>query len=186
MFIYNLIKIFERVSSRILFLGLLYKKIHEGLVIKEIRAALITQKDKVLQIGCGSLPYTAETIANKTGARVTAVDNDSLVVKDASNYIFEKELSGLVKIEKGDGNDYPVSGFDVIIFSLGVKPRDQILKRVLLEIKGGTRIVFRNPTNIITRVYCGKTSNSLNGKIISPRRIALRESILLDTNKSAD
>ncbi len=140
----DLIKFFERISTRIDPIADLYTKlIVEEMVIKEAKMAHIFPNDEVLHIGCGPVPHTSITIARETGAEVTAIDNDLGAVGAASLYIHNKGLSKKIKVEKGDGMDYPISRFDAIFVSRGIEPRNEVLKKIFDSMKINARLIYR-------------------------------------------
>ncbi len=184
--VYRLAKLIERLGSRVYLLGSLWEKTHERLVTAEIKGASLTAKDRILHIGCGSIPYTATIVARKVGARITAVDNDSMVVRNASNYLLNRGFGDLVKIEEGNGLDYPVSDFDVIIVSLGVMPRDLVLGQLHLQSKNGTRIICRSPAGILAKMWDEKLSDNLEGKTVFSGRFPWQRSVVLCHEPSSD
>jgi len=184
--VYRLAKLIERLGSRVYFLGSLWEKTHERLVTAEIKGASLTERDRILHIGCGSIPYTATIVARKVGARITAVDNDPMVVRNASSYLLNTGLADLVKIEEGDGFDYPVSDFDVIIVSLGVMPRDLVLKQLHLQSKNGTRIICRSPAGILAKIWDEELSDDFEGKTVFSGRFPWQRSVVLCHEPSSD
>ncbi len=184
--VYRLAKLIERLGSRGYFLGSLWEKTHERLVTAEIKGASLTDKDRVLSIGCGSIPYTATIIARKVGARITAVDNDSMVVRNASSYLLNRGFGDLVKIEEGDALDYPISDYDVIIVSLGVMPRDLILGQLHLQSKNGTRIIYRGPAGILAKLWDEHLSDNLKGRTVFSGRFPWQRSVVLSHEPPSD
>lgn len=184
--VYRLAKLIERLGSRVHFLGSLWEKTHERLVTAEIKGASLTEKDRILHIGCGSIPYTATIVARKVGARITAVDNDSMVVRNASHYLLNRGFGDLVKIEEGNGLDYPVSDFDVIIVALGVMPRDLILGQLYLQSKNGTRIICRSPAGILAKIWDEELSDNFEGKTVFSGRFPWQRSVVLCHKPSSD
>ena len=161
-------------------MGLLYARFYENLVTKEINEVNINSNDIVLQIGCGAVPYTAEIITGKTGAKVIAIDNDPEMVKLATAYVARQGISFNIQIKYGDGMNYPLRDFDIIIIALGVRPITQILKRILSEANDGTRIVFREPQGFIGRLYSNMNDTVLisnAGETIKQGKLTFRRSI---------
>ena len=184
--VYRLAKLIERLGSRVYFLGSLWEKTHERLVTAEIKGASLTEKDRILHIGCGSIPYTATIVARKVGASITAVDNDSMVVRNASNYLLNREFGDMVKIEEGDALDYPVSDFDVIIVSLGVMPRDLVLRQLQLQLKNGTRIICRSPAGILAKIWDEDLSDDFEGRTVFSGRFPWQKSVVICHEPSSD
>jgi protein-L-isoaspartate O-methyltransferase len=177
--LYNMVKFFERLAVRIKFLDVFYSAFGKCLVEKEISAASIIANDKVLHIGCGSFPYTAIIISQMSGAAVTAIDCDSIAVKDAKYYIKRKHIPW-VKIEKADGVNYPLTEFDVIVVSHGVKPKETVLKIILQSMKSGARLIYRNPKGFVGYLYNNEEFVFLEkAERIGQEKITCRESILV-------
>ena len=180
----NIIKIVDCLGSRISFVGHLYIRIHRDVVRKEAEEAAISAKDNVLHIGCGSLPYTAEILHKKFWARIVAIDSDRRAVRKAREYVSKRELTEGIKIGWGDGLTYPLSGFSVIVMSLGVKPGDLVLERILSSVRPGTKIIFRYPRGIFGKMYNNNHSHLLahllRGKRITHKAINFRESVIFE------
>ncbi len=177
---YKLVKLWEDLAIKISFLRVLYLYFSKAkaVVKREIIASQITSKDRVLVIGCGSFPYTAELIARQTGATVVAIDNDPKVIRKASRYVRQRGLGG-VDIQQGDGFNYPLSTFSVIIIVLGVKPKGKIVERVILEAQEETRIIYREPRDL-GNLYNAR-SQTLRGVLLPQSSNLIRESILVQT-----
>jgi SAM-dependent methyltransferase len=175
---YKLIKLWEDLAIKISFLKALYLHFSKAkaVVAREIAASQITSKDRVLVIGCGSLPYTAELIARQTGATVVAIDNDPNAIRKASRYVRQRGLDG-VDIKQGDGFNYPLSTFTVIIIVLGVKPKGKIVERVILEAQEEARIIYREPRDL-GNLYNAR-SQVLRGVLLPQSSNLIRESILV-------
>ena len=112
--------IFEKVAAKFNIISSNYFKMYQELVDKEIKMVGISPEDKVIVIGCGSLPITAVLVAIKTKAHVIAIDKDEIAVKKAVNYIRNHHLEDKVEIEHADVEFYPLNKFDVIYLSYGV------------------------------------------------------------------
>jgi protein-L-isoaspartate O-methyltransferase len=151
LFFENLLKWFEIVAARVSLLSEIYVRIFGLRVPQEISSLKISKCDKVLQIGCGAIPYTAEIIAKITGARVVAIDNDPRMVSMARDYLKRKGVKN-VKVLCGDGIKFPLKNFTVIYVSLGVYPLGPILKKIVREGQG-KRVIFRTSTNPLGRIY---------------------------------
>lgn len=174
---YKVVKVFEVLASKIRIFEYIYFGLCKGLVEKEIKEANITSGDKVLHIGCGSLPYTALIISQKTKARVVAIDNDPRAVKQASYYI--KSKNNTVKVMHGDGKNFSVKEFDVILVSHGVIPKEIILRNIYASMKN-QRLIFRNPKGIVGRIYNKEMVDDFIGaKRIKQKKYTFRESVLV-------
>lgn len=117
--------------------------------LKEIKMTKVSSKDKVLHIGCGMLPTASVFIAEETNAKVVGIDNNNKTLKFAQQFVNKSGLSDLIKIEYGDGVEYPVQDFDVIFIAINVWPIDTVLKHLLSQIKKDTRIICKGMKNDI-------------------------------------
>lgn len=84
--------------------------------------ANIKSTDKVLHIGCGTIPSESIIIAEQTKATVVGIDNNKNAVKFAKKIVAKKGLSDLIKIEYCEGEEYPIQDFDVIVVAINVWP----------------------------------------------------------------
>ena len=123
-----------------------YIRFHTPSVKKEIRLFHLTKSDKIVHIGCGTIPYTAIVIANEVQACVLGIDNRSKVVDKAAAFLKKYKALDSIKIEIGEGTLYDVSGFDVVIISYGIDHQDLVLRHVFDSMKDGGRIILRRST----------------------------------------
>jgi protein-L-isoaspartate O-methyltransferase len=103
----------------------------------------ISKYQKVLHIGCGVFPLTEMTIVSSTGAQVVGIDRNSKVLPAARDIIQRKQMEGKIQVVYGNGINYPVDGFDVIIISSCATPILQILDHVIHNAKGNAMIIIR-------------------------------------------
>ena len=103
----------------------------------------ISENDRILHIGSGSFPLTEITLAEEIGANVVGVDKNLRAVKSANSVIQKKKLNDKIKIEYGNGMDYPVGEFDVIIISSCSSPMIEIVKHVFKTAKKNSKIIVR-------------------------------------------
>lgn len=185
MLFYNIVKLIERISEKIGFVGDLYLTLYQRSVAQEAKLASITKADKILHIGCGSLPYTAEVMA-QTGAKVIAIDNDPEAVKAATIYVAKKNLN--FEIFLGNGEDYQIEDFTVIVLSLGVQPLEPIIQRILCQARKGTRVVFR-VSQWLGRFYANQSFPSFlvdqkehykKIQMVNHSKINLKDSVIIE------
>jgi precorrin-6B methylase 2 len=125
---------------------MLYIKIHEPSIKKEIEMSKLSQSDKILHIGCGAIPYTLIVIVKEIGVSVLGIDYKSRIVDLANNYLKRFNLSDMIRIETGEGQKYDASGFNVVIISYGIEIQEVVLHHILDSVKDGTRIILRRST----------------------------------------
>lgn len=119
---------------------------------KELETFDISEKNKILHIGCGAYPLTELMLANLSVREIVGVDKNPKAVKLAKEVIHKKKLDKKIKIEHGNGLNYPVDRFDVIVVSSCSVPKLEILKHILKTAKKQTTIILREleaPTNYI-------------------------------------
>ena len=104
----------------------------------------ISEKDKVLHIGSGILPYAPMLIAEMTNAKVVSIENNKKALKLAQRFINKKGLSDRITIEYGDGIEYPVKDFDVIFTAINVWPIDQVLIHIHNQMKDNAKVICKS------------------------------------------
>lgn len=109
----------------------------------------ISKDKKVLHIGCGAYPLSEIALANLFGVEVVGIDKNPKAVKLANEVISKKKLDTKVKIEHGDGTNYSVEKYDVIIVSSCSIPKVKILDNIFKKAKKQSTIVIRE-INIAT------------------------------------
>jgi len=135
--------IFEKICIKFKTISLYYMQLYHELIDKEIKMANISRSDKVLVIGCGSLPTTSVLIFNKSGSDVTGIDIDPLAIKNASEYLERIDLKDNIKLELADGITYPIDKYDVIFLLYGIRKHQDILQLIAKNMKESSRVVFR-------------------------------------------
>ncbi len=107
-----------------------YTKPYETIVANEIALGEITQTDTVLNIGCGSIPFTAILLAQKTGCKVKALDHDKQAVKNAKRVVTRLNLSDLITVYEHHGESFDEYSFDKAILALQVSPLQEVLAQM--------------------------------------------------------
>ena len=111
---------------------------------REYNLCSIPPDSRVLHIGCGAYPLTEMTLAHEPQVRsVVGIDHTPVTVDRARKVIRRRNLAGKISIEHGDGIDYPVENFDVIIASSCSFPKVLILNHLLSTAKRGSKIIVR-------------------------------------------
>jgi hypothetical protein len=148
----SLFILFEKIGCKFEIISEIYLKLYEDIVTKEIALAKISQNDRVLIIGSGSLPATPMLIVRNTHAQTISIDKDSNAVKEATHYVNSRNLGQMLKIECADGFTYAVEQFNVIIVLYGVKHSSEMLNRLADRINQNTRVVYRTITDAQGRI----------------------------------
>ncbi len=131
----------------------LYSRIYNEVIRNEIALAGISSADRVLNVGCGGIPFTAIQVARLTGAKVCAIDCDGDAVHAAERCIASMKLDGQVSIVESDGTGSLPSDFDVALVALQAEPKKELLENLFYY--GGTsaRLVFRSPRQEMSHQY---------------------------------
>ncbi len=140
--------IFEKIGSKFEVFATIYLNMYQEILQQEIALANISEHDRVLVIGSGSLPVTPILIVRNTDALTVAIDVDATAVKNATRYVQSKFLEKMIQIENADGQTYPVEQFNVIIIVYGVKNLKELLRHIASQMKQDTRVIFRTITDM--------------------------------------
>ena len=154
----------------------MYIKFHTYSVKKEIEMAGLKKEDKILHIGCGSIPYTLIILSNVLKTKVFGIDNNQKVVENARNLIKKFEKYDSIMIDKADGDRYDISSFNVIIISYGINQLDLVLKHVTNSAYKKSKVIIRRP-NLEKNKYLDKIIEKYYKKKI--RSLLTQDSILL-------
>ena len=120
-----------------------YKKSIGSEYRREYKTFDISKEDKVLHIGSGAFPLTEITLAESIGTAVTGIDKSLKAVKSANDAVHEKNLHDKIKIDHGNGIDYHIEGFDVIIVSSCASPMVKIVEHIFKTAKNNSKIIVR-------------------------------------------
>lgn len=131
----------------------LYCLPYQQVVRREISLADITADDVVLNIGCGSVPFTAIFLAKLSGARVYAVDNDEEAVKKANIYLKKVGLEKQVTAIYQEGSHKLPMSFTAAVVALQAEPKKDILINLINNSQRGTRFVFREARKFVQNQY---------------------------------
>ena len=165
----------------------LYLDFYDLMIENEITLADISKKKNILHIGCGSIPSTSILLVKKTGVQVTAIDRNPRSVDHARLCLSKTGFSDKIQILYGDAKTFPVDNFDIIIISLGVKPIEEILKRIAKSMKDDAHVIFR--TSSLPNGEIAKNDLFIKDffnieKVVEQKKNALLISILLSKRKT--
>ena len=110
---------------------------------KEYETFGISKNNKVLHIGSGSFPLTEISLAEEIGSEIVGIDKDIKAVEAAKRVIDKKKFNGKIKIKHGNGMNYPVKEYDVIIISSCSSPKVKIIKNIFKNAKINSKIIVR-------------------------------------------
>ncbi len=123
----------------------LYSLPYRYILYNEIKLAEICSEDRILNIGCGAIPFSAVHIAQLAGARVEAVDIDPEACREGQKNLQRLGLEEKITITQADGTSCEVGGFSVVLVALQAEPKNEIMQNLQLKADSGTRVVFRKP-----------------------------------------
>ena len=111
---------------------------------KECETCGLSSNSKVLHIGCGAYPLTEMMLITHARVRtVVGIDRNPITVRRAREVIRRRKLEGKITIEHGDGINFPVEDFDVIIASSCSLPKKEILQHLFSTAKPKCRVIVR-------------------------------------------
>ncbi len=146
-------------------LGGIYSRLfYKKLLQNELRMSEITPEMNVIHIGCGALPMTAMFLA-EYGVRVTAVDMEDGILRQASRTVFRYGLCDRIKLIKNCGTLTDYSGFDAVWLSLHVRPMDFIVRRALKNMDKDAVIILRGGRGRLKRFYRDFDHHRLDGSV---------------------
>ena len=120
-----------------------YKKSIGSEYKREYKTFDISKEDKVLHIGSGAFPLTEIILVESIGTTVVGIDKSLNAVKSANDVVYKKNLHDKIKIDHGNGMDYPIKNFDVVIVSSCASPMVKIVEHIFKTAKNNTRIIIR-------------------------------------------
>jgi protein-L-isoaspartate O-methyltransferase len=110
---------------------------------KEYENCAIQTNVNVLHIGCGAYPLTEMVLASCSAGHITGIDKNQQTVTQAREVIKKNTLEDRITITHGDGLDFSVEEFDVIIVSSCSLPKVQILRHLFQKAKSQSTIIVR-------------------------------------------
>jgi 2-polyprenyl-3-methyl-5-hydroxy-6-metoxy-1,4-benzoquinol methylase len=113
----------------------------------------ILKSEKILHIGCGYYPLTEIILANSSIKKIVGIDKNIGAVKSAREVINKKNLNGRISIKHGNGIDFRVDGFNVIIISSCSVPKEDILKNIFNNSSKNCLIVVREINTAINEIF---------------------------------
>ena len=119
---------------------------------KEYKTFKILKYNKALHIGCGAYPLTEITLSKKPGKEIVGIDKNHKAVASARNIIQNKKLDKKIKIRHGNGINYSVNGFDIIIISSCSTPKEKILENIFKNANENCIIIVREINSTINPI----------------------------------
>ncbi len=146
----------------------LYAAPYRRLVRRELRLLALVPGTRLLNVGCGSVPFSAILCAQMARVQVVAIDRDPEAVTHARELIIRLGLQDQLTVIRADAaaDDLPTA--DAALIALQAKPKDAIRRNVARSlVKGvqaghadgdgadgvGGRMVFRLPRRSLEAEY---------------------------------
>jgi hypothetical protein len=136
-------KLSEKIALKFNYFLDLYIRYYDSMVNCEINLASISKTDKVVYVGCGSIPASSILIAQKTNADVVGVDKNKNTVKNARHCVNKYNLSDKINIKNAEASNFSFDDFNVIIISHGITPLDDFLKYLSKKASKKSKIILR-------------------------------------------
>ena len=133
----------DNIAYKFEIIAKLYDKLISKIYRNEYQALDLSNEDKVLHIGCGSYPLTEITLGRTTDAKIVGIDRNKEAIKLANNIINKKNLQNKIKIEHGNGMNYPIEKFNLIIVSSCTIPMLNVLDYIFKNAKSNSKIIVR-------------------------------------------
>ncbi len=121
----------------------IYNKIIGKEYIKEEEKFDFLNVKNILHIGCGSYPISAITLARNNNRKIVTIDRDAKSIKRAMKIVTKKNLEKNIKADIGNGIEYSLDNFDLIIVSGCSVPRYDVVNHIFKNSQPGTKIIVR-------------------------------------------
>jgi len=133
----------DNIAYKFEIIAKLYDKLVSKVYKNEYQALNISNNDKVLHIGCGAYPLTEITLARTTDAKIVGIDRNKKAIKLANAIVYKKNLRNKIKIEHGNGMNYSVEEFNLIIVSSCTIPILNVVDYIFKNAKKDCKIIVR-------------------------------------------
>jgi precorrin-6B methylase 2 len=110
---------------------------------KEYEDCGISSHSNILHIGCGSYPLTEIVLANCTKGQIVGIDKNNKAVQRGQQVIKKNKLDKRIILKHGDGLDFPVEEFDMVIVSSCSQPKEKILQHLFQKVRPKGTIIVR-------------------------------------------
>jgi precorrin-6B methylase 2 len=110
---------------------------------KEYQNCDISSHSNILHIGCGSYPLTEIILASCTKGKIVGIDKNIQSVQRGQEVVKKNKLDDRIILKYGDGLDFPVEEFDMVIVSSCSQPKVKILQHLFQNVKSKSSIIVR-------------------------------------------
>ena len=133
----------EKITIKLDYFLSSYIKYYDEMINREIKLVDISEVDRIIHVGCGSIPASSILIAQKTNAKITGIDKDKKAVQNARICIDKFGLSDTIQIKHSEASNFTFNSFNVILISQGITPKDIFFKNLSKLLSKDARIIFR-------------------------------------------
>jgi precorrin-6B methylase 2 len=110
---------------------------------KECETCGLSSNSKVLHIGCGAYPLTDIVLAQCCSGSLVGIDKNPVAVHRAQEVVQQHQLQNRITVQHGNGTEFPVNDFDLILISSCSLPKVQILEHLFKNAKHQSTIIVR-------------------------------------------
>jgi precorrin-6B methylase 2 len=110
---------------------------------KEYENCALSSHSNILHIGCGAYPLTEIILASCTKGKIVGIDKNNQSIQRGQQVIKKNKLENRIALKYGDGLDYPVEEFDMVIVSSCSQPKVKILEHLFEEVRSQGSIIVR-------------------------------------------
>lgn len=166
----------------------LYVRLYRSVVDREIELGEIDETTRVLNVGCGAMPFTAALIARETGADVYGLDRDETVQSRAQRNLARAGVARNVEVVFGDGTSVgadgavPLEEIDVAVVAVQAEPKDDIVAHLRDLADGPDRIVVREPRTAFAGEYGALSASFTPDDAVRHWMVTFGRSVLFDTS----
>jgi precorrin-6B methylase 2 len=143
--------LYEKIAVNFNILSSVYLTLYEDIVKNEILIANITEKDKILVIGGGTLPVTPALLVQNTNANIVSIDKDPEAVKYSKKFVENQKMNDKITVKLAHGEKFSINHYDVIIAVYGIRNASTVLQYLAENINQNTRLLFRTTYDIHTK-----------------------------------
>lgn len=115
----------------------------ERLIDREVRLLNGYEPRKVLFIGSGPMPITAICLENRINAPIDCLEMRAEAITESQRLLKELELQDRITVLHGEGQQYTMADYDMILVALLAKPKKDILANIADNCSSNTRIICR-------------------------------------------
>ena len=135
-----------------------YTWCYRGVVRREVDLAGVDERDTVLNVGCGAMPFTAVLVTKLAGAAVYALDRDESVPHRARRNVAHANVADQVAVVTGNGtavdeSDVSLEDVTTAFVAVQASPKAEIVDHLRSLEDGPERIVVRHPRAAVADEY---------------------------------